>query len=219
MKNIIPFTKNIKFNTKIYELTSISLEHNLMVEDNNINGEFIVSGDYKINDTSINSEPFIYGLPFNISLDNKYNAETISIDIDDFKYEIINEEILRVDIDVLIQGDLEEIHEEIKPDVLIDIRNEERKENDMNEDLFIEKEEPAVEVNNVIDKINTDNDQYISYYVHIVRENDTIDSICKLYNTNIEDIKEYNNIDKIIGNDNVNKLFSKFSKKRKNVVK
>ena len=86
MKNIIPFTKNIKFNTKIYELTSISLEHNLMVEDNNINGEFIVSGDYKINDTSINSEPFIYGLPFNISLDNKYNAETISIDIDDFKY-------------------------------------------------------------------------------------------------------------------------------------
>ena len=68
----------------------------------------------------------------------------------------------------------------------------------MNEDLFIEKEEPAVEVNNVIDKINTDNDQYISYYVHIVRENDTIDSICKLYNTNIEDIKEYNNIDKII---------------------
>ena len=198
MKNIIPFTKNIKFNTKIYELTSISLEHNLMVEDNNINGEFIVSGDYKINDTSINSEPFIYGLPFNISLDNKYNAETISIDIDDFKYEIINEEILRVDIDVLIQGDLEEIHEEIKPDVLIDIRNEERKENDMNEDLFIEKEEPVVEVNNVIDKINTDNDQYISYYVHIVRENDTIDSICKLYNTNIEDIKEYNNIDKII---------------------
>ena len=198
MKNIIPFTKNIKFNTKIYELTSISLEHNLMVEDNNINGEFIVSGDYKINDTSINSEPFIYGLPFNISLDNKYKAETISIDIDDFKYEIINEEILRVDIDVLIQGDLEEIHEEIKPDVLIDIRNEERKENDMNEDLFIEKEEPVVEVNNVIDKINTDNDQYISYYVHIVRENDTIDSICKLYNTNIEDIKEYNNIDKII---------------------
>ena len=198
MKNIIPFTKNIKFNTKIYELTSISLEHNLMVEDNNINGEFIVSGDYKINDTSINSEPFIYGLPFNISLDNKYNAETISIDIDDFKYEIINEEILRVDIDVLIQGNLEEIHEEIKPDVLIDIRNEERKENDMNEDLFIEKEEPVVEVNNVIDKINTDNDQYISYYVHIVRENDTIDSICKLYNTNIEDIKKYNNIDKII---------------------
>ncbi|MBO6145285.1 MAG: LysM peptidoglycan-binding domain-containing protein [Bacilli bacterium] len=198
MKNIIPFTKNIKFNTKIYELTSISLEHNLMVEDNNINGEFIVSGDYKINDTSINSEPFIYGLPFNISLDNKYNAETISIDIDDFKYEIINEEILRVDIDVLIQEDLEEIHEEIKPDVLIDIRNEERKENDMNEDLFIEKEEPVVEVNNVIDKINTDNDQYISYYVHIVRENDTIDSICNLYNTNIEDIKEYNNIDKII---------------------
>ena len=29
MKKIIPFSKEIKFNTNIYEINSISLEHNL----------------------------------------------------------------------------------------------------------------------------------------------------------------------------------------------
>ena len=38
MKKIIPFTSDIKFNTKIYEITSISLEHNLKIEDINDKG-------------------------------------------------------------------------------------------------------------------------------------------------------------------------------------
>ena len=97
MKKIVPFTKDIKFNTKIYEITSISLEHNLTIEENNlVSGEFIISGEYKITDSSINSEPFIYGLPFDITLDTKYDMDRIKIDIDDFKFEIVNEEILRV---------------------------------------------------------------------------------------------------------------------------
>ena len=123
MKKIVPFTKDIKFNTKIYEITSISLEHNLSLEENNIvSGEFIISGEYKINDSSINSEPFIYGLPFDISLDTKYDTNRLKIDIDDFKFEIVNEEILRVNIDVLIEGieliEMEEekdIEEDLKP--------------------------------------------------------------------------------------------------------
>ena len=127
MKKVIPFTKDIKFNTKIYEITSISLENTLSIEENNeIDGEFIVSGDYKMNDSSINTEPFIYGLPFDISLDEYYNTDSLKIDIDDFKYEIINEEILRVNIDVLIEGTIkikeEEKQEQIEPDVIIEAR-------------------------------------------------------------------------------------------------
>ena len=34
MKKVIPFTKDIKFNTKIYEITSISLENTLSIEEN-----------------------------------------------------------------------------------------------------------------------------------------------------------------------------------------
>ena len=139
MKKIIPFTKDIKFNTKIYEITSISLEHNLVIEESNlISGEFIVSGEYKMNDSSINTEPFIHGLPFDIELDTKYDMDKFKIDIDDFKYEIINEEILRVNIDVMLEGipiyDLEEDDEEIKPDLIIEARSEQI-ENDLKKKL------------------------------------------------------------------------------------
>lgn len=196
MKNIIPFSKDIKFNTKIYELISISLENTLMVEDNEINGEFIVSGEYKMSDASLITEPFIYSLPFNISINNDYDTDTIKIDIYDFKYEIINEEILRVNIEVIVQGD---IKEEITPDVIID-KNDERKEIEMEENLFQEetKAQEVAKEDKLIENIDINDEQYVSYYVHIVRENDTIESICNMYNIDIDKVKEYNNIDKII---------------------
>ena len=239
MKKIVPFTKDIKFNTKIYEITSISLEHNLTIEENNlVSGEFIISGEYKITDSSINSEPFIYGLPFDITLDTKYDMDRIKIDIDDFKFEIVNEEILRVNIDVLIEGielveieEEKEISEEIKPDLVIDSRSnsEEEKEkeeidrfnifenmlkkedttmNNDSSDLFLQKDENIVKVNKSEDFIDNEmnsifnnfsekDEKFVSYYVHIVRENDNIDTICLKYGVSVEKIKEYNNIDQI----------------------
>ena len=229
MKQIIPFTKDIKFNTKIYEITSISLENTLTIEENNnVDGEFIVSGEYKMNDSSINSEPFIYGLPFDITLDEDYDTDKLKIDVDDFKFEIINEEILRVNIDVLIEGTLiekeSEKEEKLEPDVIIDARKQTeettnisknliiKEENEMTEekDLFKEIETKASPVLNqtednkvtsIFENFNSTDEKYISYYVHIVRQNDTIDSISSKYKVSIEDIKEYNDIDQItLGN-------------------
>lgn len=242
MKKIIPFSKNIKFNTKIYEITSISLENTLSIEDNGeISGEFIVSGDYKMNDTSINTEPFIYGLPFNITLDEYYDTDKIKIDIDDFKYEIINEEVLKVDIDVMIEGTikLEEKEEKednnIQPDIIIDARKmkEETKEDipkkdyidiideesesmQLEKDLFKESDGNVKEVINqndnekdtinqndnlqvtsIFENFDSSEDKYISYYVHIVRENENIEEISMKYNISLEDLKEYNNMDEI----------------------
>lgn len=103
MKKIIPFKKDIIFKTNLSEITSISLEHTLQVGDeNNIVGEFILSGDYKLADTSVNTESFLYNLPFEVSIDDKYLIDNINIDIDDFYYEIINNNILSVNIEVLI---------------------------------------------------------------------------------------------------------------------
>lgn len=244
MKKIIPFTSDIKFNTKIYEVTSISLEHNLSIESNNIiTGEFVVSGDYKMNDTSINTEPFIHGLPFDITLDTKYDMDRIKIDIDDFKFEIINEEILRVNIDVLIEGatliemeDEEKIIDEIKPTIVIDSREDKESEeksddpieiidddilemrDNMNDfivkDLFKQDEEKIKEVigdntnsnseasdSNIVESIfnnfNEKDEKFVTYYVHIVRENDNIESISTKYGVSVDEIKEYNNIEQI----------------------
>jgi LysM repeat protein len=105
MKQIISFKKDIPFRTKIGEITSISLEHSLKMEDSDhIAGEFVVSGDYKITDISINREPFSYNLPFDITLDTKYNTDKAKLDIDDFYYEITNDQVLNVNIDVVIDG-------------------------------------------------------------------------------------------------------------------
>lgn len=249
MKKIIPFSKDIKFNTKIFEITSISLEHNLSIEDNNIiSGEFIVSGDYKMNDSSINTEPFIHGLPFDITLDTKYDMNRIKIDIDDFKFEIINEEILKVNIDVVIEGvELIELNEEeveeIKPDLIIDARKEKedealieemfidddifnedddndrifniKKEDIMTDndvmDLFKQTDEEIIKVDKQDDLENTMNsifnnfsdkdEKYVSYYVHIIRENDNIEMIANKYGVTVEQLKEYNDIQQItLGN-------------------
>lgn len=108
MKKIIPFRKEIIFKTNLAEITSISLEHTLNTQDKDIEGNFIISGDYKISDTSINTEAFSYDLPFHITMDDKYILDNIILDIDDFYYEIINNNILSIHIDVLIDK-LEEV--------------------------------------------------------------------------------------------------------------
>ena len=47
LRNIIPYEKDIEFDTKIAEITSISLEHEETTNGNEITGEFIISGDYE----------------------------------------------------------------------------------------------------------------------------------------------------------------------------
>ncbi len=129
MKKIIPFKKDIIFKTNLAEITSISLEHTLHFEENNtIGGDFTVSGEYKITDTSVNVEPFSYNLPFDISMDEKYILEKASIDINDFYYEIINENVLSVNIEVVMDGleeqliPVEEVVEEpVREEVLEEI--------------------------------------------------------------------------------------------------
>ena len=71
MKKTIPFKKDITFKTSIAEVTSISLEHTLNKQENNVVGNFIVSGDYKVTDTSNTTLEFYHDLPFNIELDEK----------------------------------------------------------------------------------------------------------------------------------------------------
>ena len=74
MKKLVPFKKDIAFDTNIAEINSISLEYEITNhEESLIAGKFIVSGDYKMTDTSVHLDNFEYELPFNINIDKKYN--------------------------------------------------------------------------------------------------------------------------------------------------
>lgn len=226
MRQIIPFVKDISFNTRVSEITSIALEHNLQMENgDSLVGSFEVSGNYKINDVSVNEENFNYDIPFDITLDDKYDATKVTIDIDDFYYEIINDAILRVHIDVLADNLVYAPKEEPKEEILIEeaLTNEksERGEEVPGEreipklsDQIIEmpeevkeeiKEIPRVQ-ENITEEIKNslaanflaDDEKYVTYKVHIVRENETIETIKETYNVTIEEIEKYNAIDNIM---------------------
>mgnify|MGYP006362048569 CR=1 FL=1 len=53
------------------------------------------------------------------------------------------------------------------------------------------------EMNSIFNNFSEKDEKFVSYYVHIVRENDNIDTICLKYGVSVEKIKEYNNIDQI----------------------
>ena len=113
MKQIIPFKKELLFKTKISEITSISLENTLSLKENDlVSGEFHISGDYKMTEASINREKFYFTLPFEITLDSDYDPNTINIDIDNFYYEVINDDSLQVNIDVYVYGEKMETKKE-----------------------------------------------------------------------------------------------------------
>ena len=88
MDFVIPYTKEITFDTKIAEIDSISLEHEMDVNESEILGNFIVTGEYKSHELSANKEAFSHTIPFSIDLPNNIIKDTISFEITDFTYEI-----------------------------------------------------------------------------------------------------------------------------------
>ena len=213
MRKIVPFKKDIIFKTNLAEITSISLEHNLHIEGNDlITGEFIISGEYKMADNSINTEPFSFNLPFDIALDSDKNKiDNVVIDIDNFYYEIINNNILSVNIDVLIDK-LEEKplidNEELKESTIeihninIDDNNDnERKEEFVSMEEIKDNEQPIEareeDSRNWFDSFDSSRETYTTYKVYIVKEGDNLEVILQKYEIEKEDLEKYNDLNEI----------------------
>ena len=109
MKKIIPFNNVLEFNTDVREITAISLEHEIKKYPDMITGVFYISGEYKITDGQLDKEKFNFELPFDIALTNNYNLDSLLVDIDDFRYDIVSDKSLKVNIDLYVDG------EEIEP--------------------------------------------------------------------------------------------------------
>lgn len=184
MKKIIPYKKELKFDTEVAEITSISLENTLKKASKDyITGEFIVSGEYKINPTSTDTEKFNFELPFDINIDSKYKTDDLTIDIDDFYYELSNNDMI-VNISVLLDN-LEEIEE---------LRNEVNMEK--TEEVKEEVQTRELETTDVFDNFEVE-EAYRTYKVYIVRENDTLESILEKFNVKKEELELYNDLSKV----------------------
>ena len=88
------------------------------------------------------------------------------------------------------------------------LKKEDTTMNNDSSDLFLQKDENIVkvhksedfidnEMNSIFNNFSEKDEKFVSYYVHIVIENDNIDTICLKYGVSVEKIKEYNNIDQI----------------------
>ena len=132
VRKIVPFNNILTFNTDVREITAISLEHDIKTESNSISGVFYISGEYKITDGQLEKEPFSFELPFDIALGTPYNLDTIVVDIDDFRYELINRNELKINIDLFIDGEV--IEEPIKEDKEITVNHDETSEENQIED-------------------------------------------------------------------------------------
>lgn len=216
MKKIIPFKKEILFNTNVYEITSISLEHNLSVNsDNYISGSFYINGEYKITDASVNTETFDFDLPCDISLDDKYLLDSVKLDIDDFYYEVVDATILKINIDVLIDG-LEEKEEperiiveqvdNIESNLVKETSIEELKndlENESGEKMEVLENDRCIEdedissVKSLFGNFKDTTETYKTYKVYIVREGDNLDSIIQKYSVSRDILEKYNNLNEI----------------------
>lgn len=200
MEKIVPFKRDISFETKIAEIRSISLEHTYEIQNNLISGTFIISGNYKLTDTSTNVDPFKFEIPFDISIDSRYELNKATVDINDFFYELINNEVLSVSITLIIDNleekeerEMEEIQEEkqeveeIKP-----VSYEEAEKDDETEEVKPVSASPET-VKSIFDNMD-ENEGYVVYKVHIVTENDTIESIMEKYDVTKEALETYNDL-------------------------
>lgn len=215
MRKIIPFQKQLIFKTNVSEITSIALEHTLHNNNQIIEGELIISGAYKITETSIKVDEFEFKIPINIEIDNKYTTDNMIIDINDFYYEIINNNILQVNIEILLDNieeqkeQKEQEAQEIKKEEEIMSEKEEQtikkemptvqEERCIEEEPEIEKQETKQEKEekSIFDDFSNDTDLYSTYYIYIVREGDDIETIMSKYNITREILNEYNDLNEL----------------------
>ncbi len=225
MKKNIQFEKRIDFPTMVGEISAISLEKDLtFIDSSNIEGNLILSGKYKLTEASRLEEEFNYKLPIEISLTEKLDIKTSSVEISNFTYEMQDENIMMCNIELMIdglelieddrecdgEGDVKEIeipikeNKEIKKEKEETIKQKKEEENEEKPKKRITKQEITKE--EVVEEqetqtnsfhlfdITESDETYGTLLVYIVRENETVNSIITKYNTTIEELEKYNDL-------------------------
>lgn len=213
--------RDFLFKDSIFEITSISVEHDEDINGSNLEGDFIISGDYRLHEISINKEDFSFKLPFTHEIRSNVNLDTVNLEITDFTYELNNNDELHVHIEYIVSGeqsliefadekDLDEFLNKTDAEV-VDLTEDEPRFKEVSKEEILnipaedskkeEKEEPKEEVkeekqseistNNIIGSINAD-ETYVKYHVHTVMQNDTLEGILDKYKITLTDLKKYN---------------------------
>ncbi len=237
MKKIVPFNNILEFNTDVCEITSISLEHKLDVSDDMISGVFYITGEYKITDGQLERDKFSFELPFDIALGNSYDRDTLVIDIDDFRYDIVDNNKLKVNIDLYIDGKEVVIDEDKDKDENLNSSNLEKAETseelEMTDNVLREDEKtsdeiiepmiiPSKEKITLLDEMLDENEEKIE-----MKDNIDIDNNNENNNENVNIFNSFENeekyvtyrVYKVIDGDTVDKIIEKYNVSKEELEK
>ena len=225
MKSVIPFTKELDFNAKVQEITSISLEREFSVEEGSVVGNLFVTGDYKSNEISVNVTPFSFKIPFTIEIPDNLDKDSITIEISDFAYDMVDDSKITVHIELELEGqEIEKEEEEEVSEPVVEVDSEEilkmmeerhddedadttqdieEKEEEKSNDEKVDREEVLIEAKNekslqesedvIMQNVDADN-EFTTYHIHMVKEGETVETICTMYNSNMNLLMDYNDL-------------------------
>ena len=108
MKENLKIEKELLFKNNIKDITSISLDNDYKINKQQITGNFIINGEYKIHEISINKEKFNFKIPYSYDINNNIDTSTVKVDITNFTYDYKKDELL-VNIEYKITGDRKDV--------------------------------------------------------------------------------------------------------------
>ena len=108
MKENLKIEKELLFKNNIKDITSISLDNDYKINKQQITGNFIINGEYKIHEISINKEKFNFKIPYSYEVNNDIDTSTVKVDITNFTYDYKKDELL-VNIEYKITGDRKDV--------------------------------------------------------------------------------------------------------------
>lgn len=222
MRQTIPFKKDITFKTKIGEITSISLDNDLMLQGEDlVKGNFYISGTYKMLESSTILEDYSYKIPCEIAISDDYDTFDASVDIDDFNYEIVDDEVLRINIVVAIndlkrkeieekEDEVDSFDEDLPEDEDLERAVEicDNSDSEVTDKGEIKKEEIETKVEDrnenkvsfydVKENVKKQTDTYLTYKVYSFKEGDSIESVLDKYNVTRDDLLDYNDLENLV---------------------
>ena len=223
MNEVFTIDREFLFKSTIHEITSISIEHNYDINGSNLEGEFIISGDYRLHEISINKEDFSFKIPFNHEIRSNINLDTIDVEITDFSYDFNNGDELTVHVEYLVKGDeavlefsdedkLNEFLDNNKAVEVVSLLDEAKDEKTKEEEKTVDdkvkdtpkeniddrnqNDDKKIDENMILNSINEE-EEYIKYHVHTVTMNDTIESITSMYKISLNTLKKYNSFENL----------------------
>ena len=194
MKESFKIEKELLFKHNIKDITSISLDRDYKIDNSVVNGNFLINGEYKVHELSLNKEKFNFKVPFKYELNNDIDSNSINVEIINFVYDYSKDELI-VNIEYEISGDRKDVLEFDSEESLDDfLKNREVEIIDTrNEDIteIIEEPEEVKEVEIISnEKVEDRNiEEIFDNIISNTKENDIIEDKTINMETKEESIK------------------------------